>query len=196
MKPDVQPFLTTVTRSTAPLGAALPAIAVEAKPSPWSPKPVAAASMAAPSIDADAVRAEACERGRAEGLAETEKLRAQLAAAVTAFEAARAAIAPVAAAQIAEAATTVIGAWIEKAPPFAAVISKWTAATTEPATARVHPEDAAALREAIGEAAIQIEEDPAIARGDIQIRAAAMELALVWSDRLVALREAIQAALC
>lgn len=198
---ELRPFLSTVTSQvqTTPLGKSLPAIDVASAPSPWTPK--AAGTPMATAVDTkelEALRAEARERGRADGLRETEELRNQLAAAIRAFEEARIAIAPAAAELIADAATTAISAWHANAPAtamFRPVIESWVARTTDAATAKCHPSEVGALRELVGEAAITVVGDPAIVRGDIHVQSATLELDHVWTKRLGELREAIAAAL-
>jgi hypothetical protein len=68
-------------------------------------------------------------------------------------------------------------------------------AADQPATARVHPDDAAAIAEAIGEAPLAIATDPQLARGALEIRGATIELVHDWQARLAELRTAIVAAL-
>ena len=161
--------------------------------SPWVPS--GPALPAAPPVDVEVLRAEAVEAGHAEGLAETARLRAQLAKLVASLAEAAAREATLATAHIAEAATTVIEAWVGRTPSLEPVIAAWTARCAEPSTARANPADVDALRAAIGDAAVTIVPDPAIAPGDIHLRAPTLELEHRWADRLAELRTAIHAAI-
>jgi flagellar biosynthesis/type III secretory pathway protein FliH len=163
--------------------------------SPWAPQSSEPALPPPAPVDLDALRAEAIERGRVEGLAETARLRAQLAKLVASLAAAAAQEATTATAHIAEAATTVIAAWVGRTPSLEPIIAAWTARCGEPSTARANPADVDALRAAIGDAAVTIVPDPAIAPGDIHLRATALELEHRWADRLAELRTAIHAAI-
>jgi flagellar biosynthesis/type III secretory pathway protein FliH len=161
--------------------------------SPWAPS--GPALPAAPPVDLDAQRAEAVAKGRAGGLAETARLRAQLAKLVAGLAETAAQEAVVATTHIAEAATTVIAAWLGRTPSLEPIIAAWIARCAEPSTARVNPADVDALRAAIGDAGVTIVPDPAIAPGDIHLRASALELEHRWADRLAELRTAIHAAI-
>ena len=194
---DVQPFLSTVASPTRPLDAALRAIPTVESTSPWSPKPPAApAAPAAPVIDVEAIKKEAIEAGRAEGLKETEALRAQLAKAVEQLTAARDGFTKPAVELIADAAATVVEAWTQTADKralFAPLVAGWV--SKGPATATCHPDDAASLLEMIGEREIKVATDSTIARGDLRIADEARELSHSWSSRIGELRVAIAAAL-
>jgi flagellar biosynthesis/type III secretory pathway protein FliH len=187
-----QPFLASLQSpvGTASFASSLPVIATAPATSPWSPQPTVASAQ----VDVSAFRAEAIASGRAEGLRETEALRAQLAAAVAKLDAATSTAAALATAQIAEAATAIVEAWLGRAPAFQPIVAAWLARTAEPTTARVHPADVAALATAVGEAAIRIVPDATVARGDLHLRAAALELDHKWAERLAELRTAIHAA--
>jgi flagellar biosynthesis/type III secretory pathway protein FliH len=150
---------------------------------------------AAPPVDVEVLRAEAVEAGHAEGLAETARLRAQLAKLVASLAEAAAREATLATAHIAEAATTVIEAWVGRTPSLEPIIAAWIARGAESSTARANPADVEALRAAIGDAPVTIVPDPAIAPGDIHLRASALELEHRWADRLAELRTAIHAAI-
>jgi flagellar biosynthesis/type III secretory pathway protein FliH len=191
-----QPFLASLQAPVParPFAATLPIVATPPANSPWSPKPEAPV-VAQPMIDVIAVRNEAIAAGRAEGLKETAALRAQLAAAIARLDAATADATVLATGQIAEAATTIVDAWIGKAPRFQPLVVGWLARTAEPSVARVNPSDVEALRTAIGDARIAIEPDAVIAPGDLVLRTAALELAHTWRDRIAELRAAIQAEL-
>jgi flagellar biosynthesis/type III secretory pathway protein FliH len=207
---DIVPFFAVVSgeaKAVRSLDVALRPIPTPEVTSPWSPKPqpqpAAAPSMpAAPHLDVEAIRADAMakglEEGRATGLRETEALRTQLAALARELDQARAALIAPAAERIAATVTTVLEAWIagsDRAAMFAPIIQGWVEATVEPAVAHVHPDDAEALRTAIGDAAIAIAPAPDVARGDVRIIAATRELAHRWDARLVELRTAIAAEL-
>ena len=71
----------------------------------------------------------------------------------------------------------------------------WGKAGDQPATVRVHPGDAAAIAEAIGDAPLAITTDPDLAPGALAIRSATLELEHDWGARLDELRTAIVAAL-
>ncbi|HUJ57874.1 MAG TPA: hypothetical protein VLX92_05265 [Kofleriaceae bacterium] len=194
---DVRPFLAGVASPTRGLAQSLPAVATPAANSPWSPQRPAAP--AAPAIDHEKLHAEARERGRAEGLRETEGLRQRLASLVAALEAAgTSAVAPTADA-IAEAACCVIESWLgqtERAQLIAPAVRGWIERHPEPgAVASAHPDDVAALTQAIGDAPLAVVADPALARGELRIRGGALELRHSMSARLGELRTAIAAAL-
>lgn len=205
-----RPFLaiaTTPTMPTRALGAALPALETPPVTSPWLPRPAqaAAAPAAAPApagpspAEIAKVMDDARATGRAEGLAETEALRKTLAAFATDLAQARAAIAPPAADAIAAIAICVIDAWLGATPraeQLAPLVRGYLARSTDqPATARIHPDDAEALADAIGEAPLEITTDPALAPGALEIRGATLELVHDWQARLAELRTAITAAL-
>lgn len=203
---SIRPFLPFVATTTRSLGSALPAIATPEVTSPWLPKPSTPAAAATVSEPAGPTAAEIAmiieesrARGRAEGLAETEGLRVQLAGVLEALrEARREVIAPTAE-LIGDLATCVVEAWLgttDRSVLFAPVIRGWLARSpSQPATARVHPQDAAALTQALGDAPIAIEPDAQIARGAIEIRSATLELAHDWRARIDELRTAMVAAL-
>jgi hypothetical protein len=196
---DIRPFLPITPAPTRPLGAALPALVTPEALSPWSPR-AAAEALAGPSpAELAAVLDEARERGRAEGLAETAALRDRLTGLVAELAAARAALVPPTAEVIAEIASFVIETWVghtDRAVTFAPIVAGWLAQSSDqPATARVHPGDAAALAVAIGDAPLAIAGDPGLAPGALELRGAALELSHDWRPRLAELRTAIVAAL-
>lgn len=203
MRPDVQPFLSATSSEVRPLLAALPAIETEPAISPWTPQPApAAAAPAAPGPHVELARAEAVaaghaeglERGRAEGREELALAREQLRTLLAELEAARRELTEVAVDHIASAAAAVVGAWTQAAEPrelFAPVVRAWLARGPVAATVRVCPAQLAAAREAIGDAELVVEPDPALAPGDLRITAATAELVHVWERRLEELREAI-----
>ena len=201
MPDDVKPFLSVVA-TTAPRGfaSAIPSIAVEPAPSPWTPRATAPAAPAtAPAIDVDAVRAEARASGRAEGLRETESLRGKLSALLVELDTARKAFAAPSAELAADIATCVIETWIggaDRRTLFEPAIKAWLERTTEAgATVRVHPDDVAAATAAIGEAPLTVVADHAAKPGELHIRGTAAELHHSLTARLGELRVAIAAAI-
>ena len=196
---DVKPFLPIVPTRTRPLGAALPALATTPATSPWSPRTEPAAPPVPSSDEIAAIQRQARDAGRAEGLAETAALRGRLAQLIDQLAAARAAFVPPTAEVIAEIATCVVETWIgatQRSAMFAPIVRGFLAqAADQPATVRVHPADAAAIAEAIGEAPLAIAPDPQLARGALAIQGASLELVHDWQDRLAELRTAIAAAL-
>jgi flagellar biosynthesis/type III secretory pathway protein FliH len=202
---DVRPFLAHTASPTRPLTAALRSIDRPPPTSPWLPRVVteltaAAAVPIGPSeAELEAIYSDARERGRADGLAETADLREQLTGLVEELAAVRAAVAAPAAELISELACCVVEAWTESAERgalFAPVVRSWALrAPDQPATARVHPEDIAALTAVIGDAALTVVGDPALAPGTIQIRNPTLELCHDWRARLGELRTAIAGAL-
>jgi flagellar biosynthesis/type III secretory pathway protein FliH len=186
---DIRPFLSVVASSVKSLGAVLPAATQPDAITPWTPK-----AQATP-IDVEAERAAAREAARAEGDRETAALRGKLTALVGALETARRELAqPEIPELIADASLSVVRTWLGATPHealFAPIVRAWLAKATEPATAHVHPDDVEALRAAIGEGAINVVGDPALAPGDIRIRGGALELAQRWDSRLAELRTAI-----
>jgi flagellar biosynthesis/type III secretory pathway protein FliH len=205
---DVRPFLTQLAKASAPRGldSALPAIPTPEAISPWAPKTNGAAAtpmqlrdVQAEQAELEATRDDAIESGRLEGMRQTEQIRARLAALIGELELARTSLVPPAADLIADAATAVVTAWIERSDRrdlFAPVVRGWIARCMEPSTARVHPDDVAAMREAIGEGrSIAVVGDDTIARGDVRIRGGALEVSHAWEPRLRELREAIATAI-
>jgi hypothetical protein len=100
---------------------------------------------------------------------------------------------------VGELATCVVETWVghtHRSALFAPVIASWLAAAGDPtATARVHPDDAAAATEAIGDAPITVAADPAASAGSLAILGAGRELTHAWAERLPELRTALVAAL-
>lgn len=197
---EVRPFLIFASQPTRTLGAALPAIATPEVTSPWLPRPAVVeevAQEAPPPIDVEAIAQEARERGRAEGLAETEALRAQLTEVIDALVAARAALAAANAETIADVCGAVIEAWTDtadRAALFQPMLQSWLAAG-QPAAVRAHPSDLDALADLIGDAPLTVTADEALAPGAIAIRGEALEANHDWRARLPELRTAIAAAI-
>jgi flagellar biosynthesis/type III secretory pathway protein FliH len=195
---DVTPFLSTISGAPSPprsFSSSLAQISTAAATSPWSPQSTASAP---PVIDTQAIEAEACERGRQEGLAETAELREQLAAAIAAFTNARAALVTPSAMKIAAAAAAVVGAWTETAAPselYAPILHAWIAKHDAPATAHVSPSHAEAIKELIQGAPITVIADASLSAGEIRFSSATMELSHSWDQRLPDLRDAIASAL-
>lgn len=197
---DVRPFLVVAPQPTRPLGAVLPAIATPEVVSPWLPRPAAPPPPVpdAPVIDAEAIASEARDRGRAEGLAESQALRDQLAEVIDALVAARAHVIAPAADAIAEVCGAVIEAWLDatdRAALFAPIVKAWLAQSADPATVRVHPADVDAVAELIGEAPLAVVGDPGLAPGALAIRGAALEVSHDWQARLPELKTLIAAAI-
>jgi flagellar biosynthesis/type III secretory pathway protein FliH len=199
---DVVPFLTAVAAANSkPLQAALPQIQTASAPSPWSPQPTPVAPapvVETPQIDVAAITAQAMEDGRAEGFRETEALRAKLIQMIDELDRARQSFATPATELVADAAATIVEAWVgasDRKALFAPIVAAWIASGSKGATARCHPSDVETLRAAIGEAAITVTEDPSLPPGDIAIADATRELAQAWEPRLRELREAIAGAL-
>ncbi len=208
---EVVPFMAAVIAAdarTRPFAAALPVSATRAARSPWtvdeaSPTPAAlTAQSTSTALELAAelakLRADAVAAGRAEGLREVERSRAKLAALADALVRTQSARDAHAAEVISGAAIAVIEAWLGRAitgaERFAPIVSGWLAAGGgDGAIARVNPADVAAMREAVGEAPIEVAADAAITAGDVRITVGARELHHVWSERLGELREAIAA---
>jgi flagellar biosynthesis/type III secretory pathway protein FliH len=197
---DIRPFLSTIPSSNpAPRSfvSSLASIPTTPAPSPWNPQANAPATPALV-VDTAAIEAEARERGREEGLAETAQLRAQLEKAIAAFTHARAALVTPSAMKIAAAAAAVVGAWTETAAPselYAPIVHAWIAKHDAPAIAHVAPAHADALEELIGGAPVTVVADASMRDGDIRFSSPTMELAHSWNDRLPDLRDAIANAL-
>jgi flagellar biosynthesis/type III secretory pathway protein FliH len=193
---------------TRPFAAALPAQQTPVVDSPWTPKreaagvdpaAVMAAAVAAANAQIEKARTDAVAAGREAGLAETADLRAKLTAVLAQLEESRAARTQQHADAIADAATTVIEAWVgsvDRATLYAPIVRTWLDhAAGATATARVNPADVAGLTAAIGDAAIVVEADAALPKGDVRIRNSSLDTTTVWKDRLRELREAIATAL-
>lgn len=189
-----------------PFAQTLPVVAIQPATSPWSPKPATPVEDEPPTpsnglgdgaidvdVDLEAGRAEAVARAREEGLRETDALRAQLAQAIAALTAATENASILATSQIAEAATTIVEAWLGRAPSFQPIIAGWLARCTEASTVRVNPADLDTLRAAIGEAPLSVVADATIAAGDLHVRSSNLELRHCWAERLGELRTAIHA---
>jgi len=196
---DVRPFLATIASAPRVLGAVLPRIVTPEVTSPWTPRAQVEVVAAPSEAELAAIYEAARERGRADGLAETAALRDRLTGALAALVAAHGAIVAPAAELIAEIASCVIETWTqttERTAMFAPLVRGWALqASGQPATARVHPDDVAALTAAVADAPLTIVADPAIARGALEIHGTALELRHDWTTRLPELRTAIESAL-
>jgi flagellar biosynthesis/type III secretory pathway protein FliH len=202
MTKDVQPFFPVAATPTRSLGAALPPIGTPAVTSPWSPRmvaPIAEEPSADQVAELAALRDEARAQGRAEGMAETAALRERLTGALARLAMPADEVVAPAAELIAEVATCVIETWLghaDRSALFAPLVRSWLERSPAvPAAARVHPDDAAALTQAIGDAPLAVVPDPRLARGALEIRGATLELSHDWRTRLDELRIAIAAAL-
>jgi hypothetical protein len=194
---DIRAFLPHVAcDSTArPLGATLRTISTAPATSPWSPKS-AHESAVAPGLDTAAIETDARERGRAEGLAETAELRARLTAAIDAFTAARENLRAPAADSIATAACAVVAGWARTANArelYEPLVRTWLDKQAGAAVAEIHPSDADAARELFGDS-VTVTANATLARGDIRISAATLELAFSWERSLGELSVLIAAA--
>ena len=197
---DIRPFLLFAAQPTRALAAVLPTLVTPEATSPWSPRVANEAPVVAgPSAEELAQLVEqAREAGRAAGFAETAALRAGLADVIEQLTSARAAIAAPSAELIAEVCGCVIEAWLDsadRAELLAPIVRGWLAASDQPATARVHPDDVAALTALIGDAPLAIVADPTLAPGALAILGSALEASHDWRARLPLLRTAIAAAL-
>jgi len=198
---DLLPFLRFTPQPTRALGAALPALPTREVTSPWTPRATAIELPPVPGPSAEELAGladEARARGHAEGLEATAALRAELAEVIAQLRAAQAAITAPTAEVIAEVCGCVIESWLGTADHgalFAPVVAGWLAASDQPATARTHPDDVAALTALVGDAALTIVGDPTLAPGALAIRGAALEVSQDWRARLPALGAAIAAAL-
>jgi flagellar biosynthesis/type III secretory pathway protein FliH len=206
VKPVVTPFLASLPSATRALGELLPNVATTPAYSPWSPQPpapapaavdtaAATAALAAARAEVDRMRATAVADGRRDGLAETEALRAQLSSMLHALAEERKLQAAAHAELVADATLTVIEAWLDHSvgdagARFAPLVRGWLERTGDGAdtTATAHPDDLDALRAAIGDAAITLQPDPTMARGDLRLRGRGLDLEHRWVDRLRELR--------
>jgi flagellar biosynthesis/type III secretory pathway protein FliH len=204
MSEQHRPLFAVLADNARPLATALTAQPTPAIASPWLPQSGAkaaadAADLAVRANELAAMRAAAIAEGRAEGLRETEALRAtltQLAGEVAAARERRLANITEA---IAECAIAAIEGWIVTAPKqelFAPIVRAWLdRAGSVDAIARVHPGGVAALEAAIAETPIKVEADPSLAPGDLKIRGESLDTTHLWSERLRELRDAIATAL-
>lgn len=198
---DVVPLFAALSTGTRTFAEALPAAANPAKPSPWSPKAdTSAADEATARAAIETAKREAAEHGRAEGLRETESLRAKLKQLVAELEKSREIRAERYADAIAEAAVTAIEAWVssyDRVALFQPIVRGWITAGGDAtaAIARVNPADTAAMKTAIGDAPIRVEGDPKMKPGDVELRGEALDTTHIWHDRLRELRDAIATAI-
>lgn len=168
-------------------------------PPPPPPCP-ACAERAAGDAELRARIARAEEDGRAEGLRETEALRARLAAVVAALERAQAAQAGAAAEAIVEVALAVCAelapaaAGLDKSGVAALIAEVVGAAGGQPITLKANPDDAAELGADLPEA-VRLEADPALAPGEIRAHGARLVIDASWAVRLAALHEPLVALL-
>jgi flagellar biosynthesis/type III secretory pathway protein FliH len=198
---DVVPLFATLTTGLRPFADVLPMQPTAPGSSPWSPK----LELVAPNDDKlreaalDKARCDAVEQGRADGLRETEELRAKLRAVIRELEQNRAARIETFAEAIADAAVTAIEAWVgtsDRRAQFQPLVQGWLAAAGDKAAAaRVNPADVAAMQAAIGGAAIRVDADPSVAPGDVKIRGEALDTTHLWRDRLRELRDTIATAI-
>ncbi len=199
MSDDIQPWLTALASPTRSLAAALPAQRNAVGISPWGPQPVLGQD-AATLRELDQLKTAAIEEGRAQGKRETEDLRKKLATAIEALDRQRTANTGKASELIADAAIAVIEAWldseVERKDRFQPIVRGWLQRTGDGAgaVAKCNPADAAAMREAVGEALISVEPDAAIPVNSVRIANATLEIDHDWSARLVELRQAIATA--
>ena len=216
----LRPFLTFTTPSPSqPLSAALTRLESPEVTSPWTPKPAIELAPLPPASVGPTVDEisqlidEAKAQGLAEGLAETAALRAQLAKLVSELGAARNAIVEPTAETIADAACCVVEAWLghaDRSAVFLPVIRAWLQQAGTPPTspgsappptaiARVHPDDVAALTQAItdasGGAPLAIVADSTLAPGAVELKSLVLELSHSWHARLPELRTQILTAL-
>lgn len=140
--------------------------------------------------------------GRLEGLAETQALRRELAALCRALAEQRQALAAELAEAIVEVALVVVEAWLEggdadRRARLAPVVARWTReiGAETLAIAQVAPDDAAALRELVGELRIEVRADPELLPGDVRLRSERSLLELRWRERLAELRGELVATL-
>ena len=197
---DVVPFLTALAQAPRIRELNLPrASDAGPAPSPWSPRAEPSRDVAADAAMVAEARREAVQAGRDEGLRETAELRARLRGLVDALVATRAVKVNEIAELAAAAASTAIEAWLGVAEPavrFAPVVRDWLTGPSGDvagATATVHPDDADAMRGAIGDAAIAVVTDTAVIPGDVRVRGGEHELVQAWRTRLGDLRDAIAA---
>jgi flagellar biosynthesis/type III secretory pathway protein FliH len=168
--------------------------------SPWTPRkaetPPDSGLSAMTLVSPEQLEAQARERGRAEGLAETAALRKRLSATLSQLEMACAEMHALASTQIADAVVAVIATWTghaSRAELFEPVIRGWLSTTATGATPRVHvhPGDVDAAKAAIADAALTVVPDPSIKPGDMSIRGETLELVQRWDERLADLREQV-----
>ncbi len=195
---EIRPFLSTLVSATPvrSFTSVLPVSVVPVGTSPWSPQPSTLVPVAAPQpqIDVAAIKADAIVEGRAEGMRQTEQLRATLQQMIDGLAAAHAEASAMRANLIADAAATVVDAWLGgtgSVDRFLPVVRAWQARGSVASTAHVHPSEADALRTAIGESTLSVVADAAMPAGSLQLRGPAHELTHRWESRLAELREAI-----
>ena len=189
------PLFATLPTGTRSFAASLPQAPMSDSTSPWSPRPEVRDDRSAVAV---LEREQAIAAGRAEGLRETEALRARLAKLVVELEGQRTVQHASFAEAIADAATTVLDAWLgatDRTAQFIPIVRGWIDASGAKATAHVNPADVPAMIAAIGDAAITVEADPQVAPGDVRIRGEALDTTHTWRERLRELRDAIATAL-
>jgi flagellar biosynthesis/type III secretory pathway protein FliH len=204
MKSEVTSFLSHLPSATRPLGEVLPSQASAPVLSPWSPQPsvvlvtddgAVRAELASARAELANARVAAVADGRREGLAETEALRAKLSTLMHSLAEERRLAAATHAELVADAALTVVEAWLDRdlgdqRSRFTPLVRGWLERTGDGAdtTAWAHPDDLDALRAAIGDAAITLEADATMTRGDLRLRGRGLDLEHRWVDRLRELR--------
>ncbi len=199
MNDDIQPWLTALTSPTRSLASTLPAQRNVATTSPWGPQP-ALGQDPATLRELEQMKSAAIEEGRAQGKRETEELRKKLGAAIEALDRQRTASTGKASELIADAAIAVIETWldseVERKDRFLPIVRGWLQRTGDGAgaVAKCNPADAAAMREAVGEALISVEPDPTVPVNSVRIANANLEIDHDWTARLAELRQAIATA--
>ncbi|HEY0250449.1 MAG TPA: hypothetical protein VGC41_02940, partial [Kofleriaceae bacterium] len=202
------PLFAVLQAQARPLGHALELKATEPPAQSWlpiAPQPAASQPGVADEISVEdlsqqkndeelaQLRSLAIEEGRAAGLEETAKLRAQLASLAAELVAARQSNVTKQAETIAACAIAAITGFVETAPKqelFTPVVEAWIArAGGDKAVAKCHPSDVVALQTAIGDAPILVEADAAMKPGDLAIRGAALDLRHSFAERLRDLRD-------
>lgn len=194
MADDIRPFLSSLpgTAAPRPFAAALPVQAVPSGQSPWNPNPTQAQV-----AEVEALKAKALTDGRAAGQRELDNQRKKLEALIGMIQGERDADATKLAELVANAAATVIEAWLDetsdRAKLFAPIVKAWLLKTGsgEGSIAKVAPSDVAAMRAAVGDAMIAVEADPKIPPGDVQLRGEVLDITHSWADRLDELKAAI-----
>ncbi len=176
----------------APVPIRWPQLARAAELGGGEPAGGAAALLSAAAAELERARQE----GRAEGLAETARLRQQLAALLGNLAERRVARDRELGYAVVEGALAVIETWLEgseldRRARFAPIVLRWAreVGAEAPTVAQVAPGDVAALREAIGELPIEVRADPGLLPGDVQLRSERALVELLWRERLGELRE-------
>jgi flagellar biosynthesis/type III secretory pathway protein FliH len=175
---------------------------IEAVPMRWPSVELSAETAQGPRRVETSELERARQQGRAEGLAETQALRDQLAALCRSLAAQRQDIVEELAGAVVDAALVVIEAWLEASDAdrqarLAPVVSRWVrdVGAEIAAVAQVSPGDVAALRAVVAELPIElpieVRADPQLSPGDIRLRCEHALIELRWRDRLGELRETL-----